>query len=302
MEPDTAPPQEQLVDGLPPATQQTAAPTAAPSGDVVGVKRKRDDDGSDEQQANSTIASTSSDDEGGESMIEINLDELEDETKCSVCLSIINNARLVSVCMHRFCAACIETWLRNSKSNSCPACRKPLQSRRDCKPDPRFDELLRLLYGSVEDYEEDVLMPLAEEATARGKATGRELRQAAIQRKQREGTLTAAEIRALQAELRGDKPQARPTTPQQKKPVVKAARAPSSGVPPAQARAVQAPTHSVRRMMPAVQPRRTSPLVPLRVVVPEGISMERPWMLLPPSCTVGVLKAYLRRTLADKVR
>ena len=99
-------------------------------------------------------------------MIEINLDELEDETRCSVCLSIINNTRLVSVCMHRFCAACIETWLRNSKSNSCPACRKPLQSRRDCKPDPRFDELLRLLYGSVEEYEEDVLMPLAEEATA----------------------------------------------------------------------------------------------------------------------------------------
>lgn len=169
--------------------------TPAHNDDLVGTKRKRNEEQcSDKQQtqsasthptqANPSQADSSSDDDAMKTLLpssmhpskstssgsldsfEINLDDLEDETRCSVCLSIINNTRLVSVCMHRFCAACIETWLRNSKSNSCPACRKPLQSRRDCKPDPRFDELLRLLYGSVEDYEEDVLMPLAEEATA----------------------------------------------------------------------------------------------------------------------------------------
>lgn len=179
---------EQLTDSTPgtgedahaqqPPSEPPAPPPAANGNtEAIGIKRKRDE--TDTQPEISMRSSPTphvdqqpgieaSSDEEHQDVLEINLDELEDETRCSVCLSIINNTRLVSVCMHRFCAACIETWLRNSKSNSCPACRKPLQSRRDCKPDPRFDELLRVLYGNVEEYEADVVMPMAAEATRVG--------------------------------------------------------------------------------------------------------------------------------------
>ncbi|KAK9844788.1 hypothetical protein WJX74_006846 [Apatococcus lobatus] len=86
--------------------------------------------------------------------MEVDLDALEAETRCPVCLGVIRDARLVSVCMHRFCAECIEKWLRNAKENSCPQCREPMQSRRDCKRDVRFDRLLSVLYGNVDRYEE----------------------------------------------------------------------------------------------------------------------------------------------------
>ena len=42
------------------------------------------------------------------------------------------------------------------RENVCPQCRKPMQSRRDCKPDPRFDRLVALLYDDVSKYEEEV--------------------------------------------------------------------------------------------------------------------------------------------------
>ncbi len=107
---------------------------------------------------------------------------------------VIKEARLVAQCMHRFCAACIEKWLRLSKcavlhciastfncgsinrqhehvpklydstsldlcydrENVCPQCRGPMQSRRDCKADPRFDRIISLLYDNVQQYEEQV--------------------------------------------------------------------------------------------------------------------------------------------------
>ena len=118
------------------------------------------------------------------------------------CAGVIKDARLVAQCMHRFCAKCIEKWLRLSKyitilglshsspgqasapmsighdrtslhsccmcalqaampfcrENVCPACRKPMQSRRDCRPDPRFDHLVAVLYNDVGKYEEQVCM------------------------------------------------------------------------------------------------------------------------------------------------
>ena len=72
------------------------------------------------------------------SLMAIDLSNLEAETRCPVCLGkagclgtaqavatiatlqyahyfptgVIKNARLVSGCMHRFCAECIEKWLR----------------------------------------------------------------------------------------------------------------------------------------------------------------------------------------------
>eukprot|EP00884_Botryococcus_braunii_P002150 jgi/Botrbrau1/11936/Bobra.341_1s0003.1 len=93
------------------------------------------------------------------SQVKINLAGLAEETRCSICLGIIKEARLVSVCMHRFCKTCIEHWLRCSPDNSCPECRTPMQSRRGARPDPRFDRLLQLLYGDVEEYERKVKLP-----------------------------------------------------------------------------------------------------------------------------------------------
>lgn len=39
---------------------------------------------------------------------------------------------------------------------SCPQCRVPMQSRRDCKKDPRYDRLLAVLYANIYSYEEKV--------------------------------------------------------------------------------------------------------------------------------------------------
>ena len=46
------------------------------------------------------------------------------------------------------------------RDNSCPQCREPMQSRRDCKHDARMDRLLRVLYGDIQEYEEQVNLRL----------------------------------------------------------------------------------------------------------------------------------------------
>lgn len=95
--------------------------------------------------------------EDNNGLMAINLSNLEAETRCPVCLGVIKNARLVSGCMHRFCAECIEKWLRVCRENNCPQCRMPMQSRRDCKKDGKYDRLLRLLYDDIEKYETEML-------------------------------------------------------------------------------------------------------------------------------------------------
>ncbi|KAK9843792.1 hypothetical protein WJX81_006630 [Elliptochloris bilobata] len=95
----------------------------------------------------------------GDWLLDIDLSTLEDQTRCAVCLGIVKGSRLVSGCMHRFCALCIEKWLRMTKDNTCPQCREPMQSRRDCKHDARMDRLLRVLYGDILEYEEQVFEP-----------------------------------------------------------------------------------------------------------------------------------------------
>ncbi|KAL3140935.1 hypothetical protein ABBQ32_005465 [Trebouxia sp. C0010 RCD-2024] len=95
--------------------------------------------------------------QANEGLIAINLTDLEAETRCPVCLGVIKNARLVSGCMHRFCAECIEKWLRVCRENNCPQCRMPMQSRRDCKKDGKYDRLLRLLYDDIQKYETEML-------------------------------------------------------------------------------------------------------------------------------------------------
>jgi hypothetical protein len=66
---------------------------------------------------------------------------------CPICLDVIDKAWVVMACLHRFCSDCIHKSLRTNlgpKSvKECPLCRKTLASRRDCKPDPKFDALIQ---------------------------------------------------------------------------------------------------------------------------------------------------------------
>ncbi|BDA51323.1 probable E3 ubiquitin-protein ligase RING1 at N-terminal half [Coccomyxa sp. Obi] len=120
-------------------------------------------------------------------LMDIDLSSLEAETRCAVCLGIVKNCRLVSGCMHRFCADCIEKWLRVASEPSCPQCREQMQSRRDCKRDSRFDRLLTLLYENISSYEAQVYDPSAD-VLQTAKKTGNALATAAAaQRAKRAG-------------------------------------------------------------------------------------------------------------------
>ncbi len=80
---------------------------------------------------------------------------LEEELQCAVCLGIVRDARVVPTCMHRFCATCIERFLRSSKESQCPKCRKHVPSRRSLREDPTFDALVRVVYGDLDEFERE---------------------------------------------------------------------------------------------------------------------------------------------------
>mmetsp|Transcript_36417 Transcript_36417/g.88624 ORF Transcript_36417/g.88624 Transcript_36417/m.88624 type:complete len:1004 (-) Transcript_36417:115-3126(-) len=63
--------------------------------------------------------------------------------KCAVCLGTLNGAVAVP-CMHRFCQACIEKWVRIGR-HECPTCKYPIKSRRTVKRDKRIDEMVAIL-------------------------------------------------------------------------------------------------------------------------------------------------------------
>lgn len=133
--------------------------------------------------ANLTASSTPSEKDNKPSMLPVDLDALLDNVKCSICMGMLRNTHAVSVCMHRFCKACIERWLRSQRGNNCPQCRVEFSSRRDCRPDPQFDHLLRILFGDLDAFEE-VIAPAAS-VLERAKAVGLQLLKAQEQRKQR---------------------------------------------------------------------------------------------------------------------
>eukprot|EP00877_Chromochloris_zofingiensis_P005442 jgi/Chrzof1/1489/Cz10g09220.t1 len=99
-------------------------------------------------------------------MVPVKLAKLKDETRCPICYGKIRNARVSMVCLHRYCATCIEQYLRAklpgrpAEGKECPVCRAHLHSRRATKVDPSFDRLITALYGNVEKYdtEEDRLI------------------------------------------------------------------------------------------------------------------------------------------------
>ncbi|GLC46788.1 hypothetical protein PLESTM_001925700 [Pleodorina starrii] len=95
-------------------------------------------------------------------MVAVALSRLAEETRCPVCFGILKQTVTSTVCLHRFCASCIEKCLagRPAQHKDCPVCRANLHSRRALRPDPNFDRLLRALYGDVTVYgqQEDALV------------------------------------------------------------------------------------------------------------------------------------------------
>jgi len=84
--------------------------------------------------------------------ISIPLKSLNAEFHCPVCLGYVKRASIVMVCLHRFCAECIEKCLRLGK-RECPSCRVHIPSRRSLRPDPNFDSLIQTIFGNLQELE-----------------------------------------------------------------------------------------------------------------------------------------------------
>jgi len=88
-----------------------------------------------------------------ESTTSIPIRILNKDLTCPICLNIIHNTLTVMQCLHRFCNACILKSLRMGKKE-CPTCRIACSSRRNLRPDPNFDGLIKVLYPNLEKYEQ----------------------------------------------------------------------------------------------------------------------------------------------------
>jgi hypothetical protein len=55
-------------------------------------------------------------------------EEFSEVLKCAICLEIMNDPTNVKHCNHKFCASCIEKYIRAEKK--CPSCRVGVGSRR----------------------------------------------------------------------------------------------------------------------------------------------------------------------------
>ncbi|KAH9554904.1 hypothetical protein CY35_08G086900 [Sphagnum magellanicum] len=80
------------------------------------------------------------------------LPDIRKEMQCPICLGIIRKTRTVMECLHRFCRECIDKSMRLG-NNECPACRAHCASRRSLRDDPKFDNLVAVLYPNVDHYE-----------------------------------------------------------------------------------------------------------------------------------------------------
>lgn len=82
----------------------------------------------------------------------VTMADVKTELTCPICLGIIRNTLAFMECLHRFCAECIQKYLRMGQ-NECPKCRKHCPSRRSLRPDKRFDSLINSLFPSTEELE-----------------------------------------------------------------------------------------------------------------------------------------------------
>lgn len=89
---------------------------------------------------------------GDDEPLQLNLNQVNKELTCPVCLSIVSDTRTVRECLHRFCAGCINTSLRLGKKE-CPTCRANCNSQRHLGQDARFDMIIQRLNPDVEAYE-----------------------------------------------------------------------------------------------------------------------------------------------------
>lgn len=85
-------------------------------------------------------------------VVVLNIRELNEFTRCAICLQVIEDTWTVMQCLHRFCANCIQSYLRLGQKE-CPTCRAKMNSRRDMRMDHHFDYLLRKLYPDRKAYQ-----------------------------------------------------------------------------------------------------------------------------------------------------
>jgi len=80
-----------------------------------------------------------------ETMVTLKWNELNDQMKCPVCLSVLTDTMTTKDCLHRFCNGCITQSLRKTKKN-CPTCRKECPSKRSLRNDEKFDSLIKIIF------------------------------------------------------------------------------------------------------------------------------------------------------------
>ena len=89
----------------------------------------------------------------GNEISSLQIQILNTELRCPICLNLLREP-VATECMHRFCAGCIQKCLRLGKKE-CPACRKPVATRRNLRTDTNFAALIYKLYPDLDDFEEE---------------------------------------------------------------------------------------------------------------------------------------------------
>jgi hypothetical protein len=82
-----------------------------------------------------------------ENTITVSSNNLSDFITCNVCYDRLKVTLAVPPCLHRFCEECINKHLMTS--HNCPNCRQPVSSRRNCRKDPNYDNLVEILSRSI---------------------------------------------------------------------------------------------------------------------------------------------------------
>jgi hypothetical protein len=114
----------------------------------------------------------------GEQVTVANIASLTSHLNCPVCLNILRETVLVrddfcgykknylkkkkliksflqvKACLHRFCTECINRSLHTGK-RECPSCRAKCATKRDLRPDPRFDALVATLLTDITRFESE---------------------------------------------------------------------------------------------------------------------------------------------------
>eukprot|EP00039_Didymoeca_costata_P000923 m.48071 g.48071 ORF g.48071 m.48071 type:complete len:272 (+) comp10550_c0_seq1:170-985(+) len=80
-----------------------------------------------------------------DTVVRLHWNELNDQLKCPVCLSILTSTMTTKDCLHRFCSECISKALRMNKKE-CPTCRNECPSKRSLRQDDNFDKLISIIF------------------------------------------------------------------------------------------------------------------------------------------------------------